>query len=405
MGIMRQKDRQNDPEPIGLMEPMLPAEGSSRTLNDLVVDLVAKSNALAGQMHPIVRESIGHLVRSMNCYYSNLIEGHNTHPRDIDRALAKDYSEEPKKRNLQKEAVAHIEVQAMIDSGNIPDCYPASSEFVLWLHKEFCSRLPDELLQNENPDTKEIVSVIPGELRHHDVSVGRHIPPRPDSLPSFMTRFDEAYDVARLGKSQQIISAAAAHHRLLWIHPFLDGNGRVTRLMSHAMLLRFGVGSSLWSVARGLARNVQTYKSLLQAADEPRRGDLDGRGTLSEQALTEFCEFFLKACIDQVDYMASLIQPTELTRRMKLYVDDEVSAGRLPQGSFSLLREALLFGEFERGRAPELTGYKDRMARTILSELLKKGLLVSDTPKSSVRLAFPFEVVERWFPALYPDAH
>jgi hypothetical protein len=175
--------------------------------------------------------------------------------------------------------------------------------------------------------------------------------------------------------------------------------------MSHTMLLRFGVGSSLWSVARGLARNVQTYKSLLQAADEPRRGDLDGRGTLSEQALTQFCEFFLKACIDQVDYMAGLIQPTELTRRIKLYVDDEVSAGRLSQGSFALLREALLFGEFERGRAPELTGYKDRMARTILSELLKKGLLVSDTPKSPVRIAFPFEVVERWFPALYPDAH
>lgn len=402
---MRQKDRQKMLEPIGLMEPMLPAEGVSRALSDLVLNLVAKSNALAGQMHPIVKNSIGHLVRSMNCYYSNLIEGHNTHPRDIDRALAKDYSEEPKKRNLQKEAVAHIEVQAMIDNGNIPDCYPASSEFVLWLHREFCSRLPDELLQNKNPDTKEAVKVIPGALREHDVAVGRHIPPRPDSLQSFMKRFDEAYDVARLGKSQQIISAAAAHHRLLWIHPFLDGNGRVTRLMSHAMLLRFGVGSSLWSVARGLARNVQSYKSLLQAADEPRRGDLDGRGTLSEQALTQFCEFFLKACIDQVDYMAGLIQPSELTRRIKLYVDDEVSAGRLPQGSFALLREALLFGEFERGRAPELTGYKDRMARSVLSELLKKGLLVSDTPKSAVRLAFPFEVVERWFPALYPDAH
>lgn len=402
---MRQKDRQKMLEPIGLMEPMLPAEGGSRALSDLVLNLVAKSNALAGQMHPIVKNSIGHLVRSMNCYYSNLIEGHNTHPRDIDRALAKDYSEEPKKRNLQKEAVAHIEVQAMIDNGNIPDCYPASSEFVLWLHREFCSRLPDELLQNKNPDTREAVKVIPGVLREHDVAVGRHIPPRPDSLQSFMKRFDEAYDVARLGKSQQIISAAAAHYRLLWIHPFLDGNGRVTRLMSHAMLLRFGVGSSLWSVARGLARNVESYKSLLQAADEPRRGDLDGRGTLSEQALTQFCEFFLKACIDQVDYMAGLIQPSELTRRIKLYVDDEVSAGRLPQGSFALLREALLFGEFERGRAPQLTGYKDRMARSVLSELLKKGLLASDTPKSPVRLAFPFEVVERWFPALYPDAH
>jgi len=45
----------------------------------------------------------------MNCYYSNLIEGHETHPRDIDRALAKDYAKEPKKRSLQLEAVAHID--------------------------------------------------------------------------------------------------------------------------------------------------------------------------------------------------------------------------------------------------------------------------------------------------------
>lgn len=387
------------------MEPMLPSEWSSRELNDLVVDLVAKSNALAGQLHPVVRLSLGQLVRSMNCYYSNLIEGHSTHPRDIDRALAEDYSEEPEKRNLQKEAVAHIEVQAMIDNGRAPDCYPASPEFVVWLHREFCSRLPDELLKSENPDSKEVLRVVPGELRHDDVSVGRHIPPRPQNLPAFMTRFADAYDPSRLSKAQQIVAAAAAHHRLLWIHPFLDGNGRVTRLMSHAMLLRAGVGSSLWSVARGLARNVGTYKSLLQEADEPRRGDLDGRGTLSEKALMDFCAFFLGTCIDQVDYMAGLIQPSELSRRMQTYVNDEVSARRLPQGSNALLREALLCGEFERGRAAELTGYKERMARTVLAALVERGLLVSGTPKGPVRLSFPFEVVDRWFPALYPDAN
>jgi Fic family protein len=392
-------------ESIGLMEPMLPEEARLQELDDLVIDLVAKSNALAGQMHPIVRASIGNLVRSMNCYYSNLIEGHNTHPRDIDRALAKDYSQEPKKRNLQKEAVAHIEVQRLIDMGQAPVDYPASLAYITWIHKEFCQRLPEELLRNENPDTKEVVILIAGKMREHDVAVGRHIPPHPENLPAFMTRFTDAYAPDRLSKTKQIISVAAAHHRLLWIHPFLDGNGRVTRLMSHAMLLRLGIGSSLWSVARGLARNVDRYKSNLMAADEPRRGDLDGRGTLSERALIDFCKFFLITCIDQIDYMARLIEPMELTRRIKLYVDDEVSAGRLPQGSFSLLREALLFGEFERGKAAELTNYKDRMARNVLSGLLKKGLLVSETPKSPVRIAFPFEVVERWFPALYPDVH
>src|SRR5437773_610251 len=137
-------------ESLGLMDPLMPAEGNSE-LPDLVMDLVAKSQRLAGMVHPRVQTSMGDLVRSMNCYYSNLIEGHDTHPRDIDRALAKDYSKEPKKRSLQQEAVAHIEVQQMIDMGKDPQVPPATREYILWLHKEFCERLSEDLLALENP--------------------------------------------------------------------------------------------------------------------------------------------------------------------------------------------------------------------------------------------------------------
>lgn len=90
-------------------------------------------------------------------------------------------------------------------------------------------------------------------------------------------------------------------------------------------------------------------------------------------------------------------------QRMDLYIKDEIIAGNLRKGSYPILRETLLSGEIERGRAPELTGYKERMARKTVSTLLEKGLLVSDSPKGNLRLGFPLEVVERWFPALYPD--
>ena len=181
-------------------------------------------------------------------------------------------------------------------------------------------------------------------------------------------------------------------------------------LMSHSMLKRLGVGSSLWSVARGLARHAARYKSLLIAADQPRhddhddRDDLDGRGNLSEKALVEFSQFFLETCIDQIEYMRSILEPAELLRRMQIYMEEETRAGRLPRGSFALLREALLAGEFERGRAPALTGYKERMARNVLSRLLELGLLVSFGPRDPVRLGFPIAVVERWFPALYASS-
>jgi len=106
--------------------------------------------------------------------------------------------------------------------------------------------------------------------------------------------------------------------------------------------------------------------------------------------------------IDQVEFMESLLQPGEILRRMKLYCDDEVAAGRLPKRSMAMLREAFVSGEFERRDAPEITGYQERKAREILAELLRRGLLVSTGPRKPVRLGFPLDVVERWLPALYP---
>jgi hypothetical protein len=131
------------------------------------------------------------------------------------------------------------------------------------------------------------------------------------------------------------------------------------------------------------------------AADEPRRGDLDGRGSLSAAALVEFCEFFLATSIDQVDFMASVLEPPELLRRIELHCADETRAGRLPKGAFPILREAVLAGEVERGRAPELTGYRERMARNVVAQLVEAGLLTSDGPRAPLRLGFPLAAVER----------
>ncbi|WP_454619672.1 Fic family protein [Bradyrhizobium cenepequi] len=380
------------------MEPLFPEE--NRALSDLATDLVAKSNALAGRLHPLIQQGIGDLVRSMNCYYSNLIEGHHTHPIDIDKALAGDYSAEPEKRDLQLEAKAHIDVQRKIDFGQAPQ--PSiSTDFIRWVHKEFCQQLPEKLLVVSDPRTGKEEKVIPGELRQIHIRVGRHIPLAPEDLASFLERFASAYGNEGLPKIQRIIGVAASHHRLLWIHPFADGNGRVARLFSHALLKELGIGSSLWSVSRGLARAVDKYKAALQVADEPRRGDLDGRGNLTQAGLVDFCTFFLSSCVDQVIFMESLFEPTELQRRMEIWCEEEIRGNRLPKGSWALLREALLAGEFARGKAPGLTGYQERQARTVLNTLIEKGFLVSPTSRAPVRLGLPLTVVDRWFPRLY----
>jgi Fic family protein len=173
-------------------------------------------------------------------------------------------------------------------------------------------------------------------------------------------------------------------------------------LFSHAWLLDTGIGSSLWSVSRGLARNVDEYKARLMAADSPRRGDLDGRGTLSQEELLNFCYFFLQTAIDQIDFMAKLLGTENFLTRLRLHINEEIELKNLPKGSFNLLREAWLAGEFKRTRAAEISGYKERAARDILRALLEQGYLVSDTPKGPVRLGFPIDAVERWLPRLYP---
>ncbi len=383
---------------ISAMEPMLPEE--SKGLENLATDLIAKASTLAGRVNPVLAASVGDLVRSMNCYYSNLIEGHNTLPLDIDRALNNDYAAEPERRNLQKEARAHIEVQRLIDRGEAP-APVVSTEFILWVHREFYERLPDDLLWVENPDTRERLRVVPGELRQRHVRVGRHVPIDPSDIPAFLKRFAEAYSSPMLSTLRKVIGVAASHHRLLWIHPFLDGNGRVTRLFSHAWLRELGIGSELWAVSRGLARQVDQYKKMLMAADEPRRGDLDGRGNLTQQGLNAFCEFFLKTCVDQVAFMEGLLEPTELLRRIEIWCEEEVRAKRLPRGSWPLLKEAVVAGEFPRGKAGELTGYETRQARTVLSTLIDQGYLTSESHRSSVRLGFPATIIDRWFPRLY----
>lgn len=382
------------------IEPALPADPDHR-LEDLAYELVGAASGLAGQLHPLVQQSIGDLVRSMNCYYSNLIEGHNTVPRDIERALAHDYSTEPQKRNLQLEAVAHIEVQFRIDAGTDEPAEPVSTSYIQWLHREFCAKLPEPLLWVENPDTGECLPVVPGEIRSRNVKIGMHVPPSDEELRDCLLRFEEIY-TSPMSKFQRVVAIAAAHHRLLWIHPFLDGNGRVARLMAHAMFRRLGIGSSLWAVSRGLARNSAEYKSLLMAADRRRENDYDGRGSLSERALVAFCEFFLRVSLDQIRFMQSILDPPNLLRRIELYCRDESQAGRLPRGAYPILREALLQGSVERGAVPSLVGLRERATRNITADLLSRRLMVSESPRTPLRLGFPTDAVERWLPSLYP---
>lgn len=389
-------------EPITLMEPLL-VSATSRfrpELADLALELTAKSTALRKSLPEGITRALSDLVRAMNCYYSNLIEGHDTHPIDIERALNEDYNTDPQKRDLQLEAKAHIAVQQWIDHDGL-NGRATAIDGILETHRRFCERLPDELLWVQHPasDTRE--RLIPGEWRQRDVMVGRHIAISPGALPRFMERFQTAY--RHPGKVDAIVAAACAHHRLLWMHPFLDGNGRVARLMSYAILREALDTGGIWSVARGLARNEARYKHLLAQCDLPRRNDLDGRGNLSEEALAQFAIFFLETCIDQVDFMETLVNPKGLRDRILIWTEEEIRAGRLPPQSGMVLGMILYRGELPRGEVAGLLGTGDRNARRVTSVLLERGVLAAESTRAPLRLNFPAALAARWMPGLFPE--
>ncbi len=390
-------------ESLSLMEPLSISENSvyRNRLMDLAMELVAKSAGFRRSLPPAIQASLATIVRAMNCYYSNLIEGHDTHPIDIERALQGSYSSDIKKRNLQKEAKAHIAVQEWIDQGGIKESI-FSCATICNIHHRFYSLLPDDLMWAEDPDSKKKMKVIPGQLRQMDVKVGHHIAISPGAVPRFLARFESYY--TSLGKSEAIIALAASHHRLLWIHPFLDGNGRVARLMSHAITLSALNTGGMWSIARGLARNVEVYKAHLANCDLTRRNDLDGRGNLSEEALVNFMQFFLETSIDQVNFMEKLMQPDLLRTRILLWAREEIEMGNLPSHALQILEAILYRGEISRGDMSSILNVTDRHARRLTATLIEKGILISDQPKSPLKLAFPAALAHRWMPGLFPAA-
>jgi Fic family protein len=393
-------------ETVGRMEPTL-LEGASAPIADALAELTAKTAVLGAALHPRTAGQLASLVRVMNSYYSNLIEGHVTRPRDIERALSGDFDADDARRDLQIEAAAHVRVQAEIDrlyaQGEAPD--PVSVDFLKGLHAAFYEGASNAMLQIEG--RAHSFRMQPGRFREQpeqDVAVGRHLPPSSSHIDVFMDRFAQRYARQGLGAAGKILAIPAAHHRFNYIHPFPDGNGRVSRLMSHAMIQGAGIGAhGLWSVSRGLARGLesrQEYRRMMALADTPRQGDLDGRGNLSLAALETFTLWFLEICLDQVNFMSNLFDLPNLTSRLRLYVE---RSPRLKPEAFRLLEEAAIRGEFPRGDADRITRLPERSARLVLGQLVEEGLLASTTPKGPVSLRFPARSLDLLFPQLFPE--
>ncbi|MDI9333470.1 MAG: Fic family protein [Cytophagales bacterium] len=391
---------------IHQFEPLLPSEFKQGDLLSKAHDVMRAATELVAQPVP---DELRELLRGMNAYYTNRIEGQHTRPLEIEQALRKDFSHDAVIANKQKLALRHMLAEREVERHLAAQALSGVALTGVQLYSaELLCYLHHQLFAADDGDgaATATATATAGVFRQQEVQVGQHVAPTVKSLPLFLSRWTEYYGGVRRGEAA-LLAALAAHQRLGWIHPFADGNGRVMRLHTHTMLFAQGLTRGLWSPLRGFARTVDRYYELLARADEPRRGDLDGRGNLSESALIAWMDYALDLCLDQIQLMRGLLKLSTMEQRMAAALSFEQHTLRsgVRMEAIRPLHYLWLGGHsLSRGEFKAMMGLGDRIATDVLTALVQRGLLKSDTPQGAVRFGIPLHALRFYFPSLWPEA-
>jgi len=392
------------------LSPILPDAKHLGELKDMAQELYTASAAMEGSIALETARQLGERLRFVNSYYSNLIEGHKTTIPEIERALSRDFSDKPERRYAQELCAAHVltEREIMGKLFESPDQNVCQPSYLSEIHRKFYGHLPPEHQFTHHAGGFSAIPVMAGEFRDLEVSVDGRTQHGPDArdLPGVMESFAKESDPAVFHGDERLIVAAVSHHRLTWLHPFRDGNGRLARLHTGLYLARSKVNrANLWSLSRGFSRNKGGYMLNLLATDSPGQPEDE---VFFDAALTaDFCRFFFEICLDQIGFMRQLLKLEEVERRIEWLVSTLIH-GRMPQlapESSRLLRAVFRRGAVPRGEAPEIVGKPERTTRrTVIAPLLNAGLLLSSSHRAPLCMGLPVPALPYLFPGLFDPA-
>ena len=398
------------------IEPILPMEAEQLPLMEAAADLRTEIARLLPGIGASSREALALLLRAMNSYYSNKIEGQHTYPSDLEQALQQQFSPDQDVRRRQELAIAHMQVEELLEPVARTMAWGEnfSIDWVQRIHQELYQRLDEKSRVIVDAEGVPHGIMVPGELRSVNVKVGYHEAPPPETLHELMQHFANRYRNAT-GETRKLLLAGSSMHRLSWIHPFPDGNGRVSRLQNHLLLSHLGLTGGLWSPLRGLARKQQEYYNALSAADLPRRNDVDGRGNLSSKGLADFIEFWLKVCLDQVRFMEQMLALESLQERfvgLALQVLYDYGRGPLlhhrsilrPELLGRALHRLFIEGKMERGEFKSILDTSDRTATRVIANLIEQRLVTPRSRLGALEPGLPFFSLKHLFPGLWPEA-
>jgi Fic family protein len=403
---LAKKPAKKDKDPAYYLTPLLPEKDNIGPLKDMAQEIIAASAGLESKVAGETAVVLGDKLRLINSYYSNLIEGHKTTIPDINMALKNKFSQDPDKKYAQELCAAHVETEKrFMESVNTPQKINiCSQQFLSEIHAAFYANLPEEHLFTHTPKGFSRTPVNPGQIRDINVSVdGRSLHgPHHQDLPALLKTFARSYAPDQFHGDERLIAMAASHHRLTWLHPFRDGNGRVARLFSGLYLAKIGVNKgNLWSLSRGLSRNKKQYMFELWSTDSP--DEQNDFHYFDDDLLADFCDFFFKICLDQIRFMEDLLRLDQIESRIDWYVETRAKHDKKPLRSEAakVLRAVFMRGAVPRGMAVEILNMSERSARRIVSALIEKGLLRSQSHRAPLTIGLPIEVLPYYFPDLY----
>ncbi len=395
--------------PTFSLHPPIPSKRQGE-LKDMVQAVIIASSTLDGRIAEETATALGDRLRFLNSYHSNLIEGHKTSILEIEAALNKDFSIDEQKRYSQELCAAHVQVerelmQALVTSPADNIC---GFNFIGKIHKKFYEQLPAHHQYTHSQGGFTRYSVMPGKMRDENISLddGRTSNgPDVKELPALYEAFSRLYNSVNFHGDERLLAVAASHHRLGWLHPFRDGNGRVIRLFSGLYMAHIGINrSSLWSLSRGFSRDKQWYMTNLQSADSPSE---DGK-SFDQEFFADYCLYFLEVCLDQIKFMDKILRLNRIDARIEGYIKDRDKArgatNPLDSRAGKLLKTLFLKGILPRGEARKIMGMEsqsERHARRIVSQLTKEGLVQSESHRAPLKIGFPTHVLRYYFPDLF----
>ncbi|WP_085600210.1 MULTISPECIES: Fic family protein [unclassified Pseudomonas] len=384
------------------LDPVLP-----ENLPDSIIQaadlLPRKAEFLAGRLADETSKQLVGLLHITNTYFSNLIEGHRTEIADLQAARTATSQERKGFKDLAVQHMTQQEVMERLLRMRPVDSFSAvfNPKLIAAIHRGLFRAASREELTLDDGRIME-----PGRLRteeNEQVQVGGHIAPAASVVLPMLQHLQLHFGRLRDSR-RQLIAALAGHHRLALVHPFLDGNGRVIRMLTHLQLAHLGLKPFLWSLSRGLARRQDEYYRFLALADRPREGDYDGRGQLSQRHYFNFIEFMLDVCHDQIEYMTTSLNPARLRERLVhvFSTDPELHRSGIRPTSAAAVVALLTQGAMPRAEFKMFTGLKDRLATEELGRLIEAGIVIGNTPRSrTVEAGLPAHFAGLIFPNLH----